>query len=436
MSQYVIGQPFYATPQARFNNAIFHKFLPGTTNGDPSNGGAGAGTTQGNTYSYKFEAEGDFDAVRFMWLNHTANAVNNCKAVVAATETADISTVSNTTLPIAGGTTYNALRSGTDTYGWNTVTWAGASTINIASGGSVATPAVATSDWITCNSIPRADGGTRPLLLLRLYQNGAVDGAHSFLSNVAYSNMRTPSTANRGRIVQIARAFGADAVGTLGTALSLATDCIPIAVQFRYRRRGLSVVTIGDSLASNDALVTDGMSNWLHRACFDLSTPDFPITPSNLGYSSQTSATYLAASKVLLATMLPDVAFFAPFSPNDIATPTRRSVWDGLARAADFLDFCATNRIIPIIWTPAPMDSYTAATDAFRVFVASEVRKMAVSKGIVVADMDAAVRKNATSPERWATAYYNDGIHPNEAGVELMSSVAKAAIQQAIATYQ
>lgn len=436
MPAYNVGQPLYGNTPTRYNNALVHKQLGGALNGDPANGGAGTGSSNNLTYSAKFEAEGDFDAVRLIWISHVNAATNNCIAVVAPTETASTATQASLAHPMAGGTAYNAVRSGTDTYGWNTVTWAGASSVSIAGSATVATPTTAVSDWITCNSVPRADGGTRPLIMWRAYHNGSVDGAHSFVSNAAYANARTPTSANRGRLYQMSRAFGADAVTTLGTTMGLSTDSFPIAVQFRYRRRGLSVAAIGDSLTSTDSQVADILSTWLARACYDVSTPDDPVVPCNLGYSGMSGTTFLGASKTLLATILPDVAFYAPFSPNDLTTPTQRSVWDGLGRTADFLDFCVANRIVPILWTPMPMNAYSAATDAFRVYVSTEVKKMARSRGIIVADFESAVANLQNSPAKWKSAYYNDGTHPNEAGVEMLSFVAGQALQQAIALYK
>lgn len=434
MPGYIAGQAPYGNIPSRFNTAIVSKPLPGTNNTDPSNGGAGTGSTLAITYGGKLEAEGDFDAVRLIWISHVANATNSCIAAVATTETASTVTQASLAHPMAGGTAYNAVRSGTDTYGWNTVTWAGASSVSIAGSATVATPTTAVSDWIPLSSIPRADGGTRPLLMWRAYHDGSAN-AHSFTSNTLYANARTPTAANRGRVYQMSRAF-ADGVTTLGTTMALSTDTFPIAVQFRYRRRGLSVAAIGDSLTSTDVQGSDVISTWAARACYDISTPDMPIVPCNLGYSAMSGATFLSAAKTLLPTILPDVCFYSAFSPNDIGTPTQRSVWDGMGRTADFLDFCVSNRIVPIITTPLPMDSYSAATDAFRAYVSTEVKKMARSRGIIVADFESAVANLQNSPAKWKAAYYNDGTHPNEAGVELMGAVAGQALQQAIALYK
>jgi len=434
MPGYIAGQAPYGNIPSRFNTSIVSKPLPGSNNTDPSNGGSGTGSTLTITYGGKLEAEGDFDAVRLIWISHVANATNSCIAAVAVTETADVNTQATLAQPVAGGTAFNSLRTGTSTYGWNTVTWASASSVNIPASATVATPTTAVSDWIPVSSIPRADGGTRPLLMWRAYHDGAVN-PHSFTSNTSYANARTPTAANRGRIYQMTRAF-ADGVTTLGTTMALSTDTFPIAVQFRYRRRGLSVAAVGDSLTSTDTQVSDVVSTWAARACYDASTPDFPVVPCNLGYSAMSGSTFLSAAKILLPTFLPDVCFYSAFSPNDIGVPTQRSVWDGLGRTADFLDFCIANRIIPIITTPLPMNSYSSAADAFRAFVSTEVKKMARSRGIIVADFETAMANLQSSPAKWKAPYVTDGIHPNEAGVEVMSAIAGQALQQAIALYK
>lgn len=430
--QFITGLP---EAPLRLNSSLSYKAMQGTMNTDPSNGGAGTGSTANNTYGAKFEVEADFDAVRLIWISHLASTTTGCSAVVASTETAATGTQAALAQPVAGGTAYNSVRSGTASYGWNTVTWSGASSVDLAGSATVATPSVTASDWITCNSIPRADGGTRPLLMWRAYTNGTAN-AHSFFSNPAFANTVTGTYANRGRVYQNTRYFGGDAVGTLSNSMSLNTETFPIFVQVRHRRRGVSVAAIGDSLTGCSGFVADGISSWLWRACLDASTLDKPVVPCNLGYSSMTSATFWSASKTILATVQPDICFFESFSPNDLSTPTQRSVWDCMGRLADFLDFCAANRITPIVTTPTPMNSYTAAGDAFRVYVSRQVRQMAASRGVIVVDFEGAVSQSGVSPMRWADPYLNDGIHPNESGVDFMASLAKLAIQQAIAVYQ
>jgi len=392
-----------------------HKFIGGLIT---------TGRTSNVTGSFKQEVEADYSAVKLAVISHESTASTGYKAVVSSTETAAIDTQANAYQPVVGGVTYNALRTSTANYGWDAVTWSGNATGDCPSGGAIGTPKYVESDWIPSYSVPRKAGeaSTRPLSLIRVYKNGAIDtGSYQTLATVA--NMATATADNRGRIMQFGGVVGADGVGTLGATFSASTTLWPVIPIYRYNQRVIQVAAVGDSLTQGYSYTADGVSTWLFRACCDLSTPGLPIIPQNYGYSGQTSATYLAAVKVLLPITKPDIAFFAPFSPNDLAAPTQRSIQDGLARSFDFVDFCARNNIYPILWTPFPNDGYDAAADAARLLVRAKILALVAAKGIGVADFGAILNTGA-SPDKWQAAYRYDDTHCNNAGIEQLAVTA------------
>lgn len=397
------------------------------------NGGGSIGAlSDAVTYGIKIEAEADFDAVALLWVNHESTAVNNCKAVVAATETFLTDTQDRRYRPVVGGTVYNTLRGASAPYGWDAVTWGGAPTVNIPSAGGAAAPQVVVSDFMPISSVPRADGGARPLLLIRAYHNGATDGAYTYESrnyNASY-NAATPD--NRGRLIDTS-VFAGDAVGTLANAMLIGTKSFLLAPIFRFRHNTVTVASVGDSISAGTGSA-GGLSSWNRRACYDLSTPLAPVIPMNMGYASQPTATYLGAARVILAAARPTIAFYFPYSPNDAISTSQRKVMDAMARCADFIDFCNANSIVPIIATPVPNNNLTEAEDALRKAIASAVVAMGAARDVVVADFGAVTGDGAT-PERWRAGLSSDALHPSDAGHEAMAVAAKAAISTVLANY-
>lgn len=403
-------------------------------------------TLANSTWQVKLTAEADFDAIQIGYLNHQGNAVV-VSASVAATETAATDTTSNMSDPVVGGVAYTALDSTADAHGWRSVTWAGASSVAapaaaIPSGqipnnpAAIATPSISLSDWIPIRSVPRADGGTLPLVMLRFYIDGAAN-AFSFVADSArLPLLRTATSANRGRILQVSNVGNNGVTTPAIKPSSLGTTMMPFFIRLRCRRRGVTVIGIGDSNFQNDVLVADKFSTWLFRACADLSSPDLPIAFVNAGCSSQNSTTYWQHGKQMMAAVRPDVAVYEVWTPNDNpyadAAATRFKVMNMLAKAQDFVDYCLQNSIVPILSTGIPYVAMTAATDPERIWLINEVKKLAQSGLVGLIDTNSGIGDGAI-PERILAAYdYGDGIHQNETAIEaVLAPQAKAAIRQA-----
>jgi lysophospholipase L1-like esterase len=397
---------------------------------------ASAQTTQANTYFSKFAVPCEFDAVKLV-IYHHGSTTPTVKGVVAATETAAQDTDANRFHPIVGGTAYNAV-DGTEAYGFKSVTWGGASTKAFAGSGTQFAPEVLISDLIPLSSVPRADGGTLPLLMARVYCDGSAQTI-TFVSQAGFSALRDPATANGGYIVQVG-SRNADAIATPGsTPAALATTTLSIGVILFSRRSGISLMTIGDSITQNDALVADKVSSWGARAAHALSTIERPISYVNAGCSGQTGATYTTNGLVQLGNLKPNVAHFSGWTPNDYSSPTAASLRLAVQKMAGnlhkFLDFCYTNKIVPIVSNGIPHSAATglntSALDAQRIAYNARLQEMADEGLFYLADFDAELSDGAT-PAAIKTAYSaGDGIHPNEAGIAAMGVVFQSALAKA-----
>jgi hypothetical protein len=375
----------------------------------------------------KFVCDAPFNEVRVHNM-HYGTTIPTWKIAIAATETADTSTNANMSQPIVGAAAYNVINSTTDSYGWRTATFAGAATKAFAGAGSIsASDSVAetvSSDWIACQSVPRADGGAGYLLMLQAYPTDTTAGKEiTWLNATGVAAMRTPTAANRGRILQWSRGSGDNIATPGGTTFSLVEDNICTMVEVRYRSRAETVMQFGDSLFQNDSLVADKVSSALSRACADISTATRPVVCANTAGSSMGSAAFWREAQKVATIHAPSAAIYACFTPNDLpytnAGVMRYKLQLQESRIAEFLEFCAANSIRPILDTGVPyLAGLDAATDALRQAHVAMVRTLASAVGAGLIDSDAFFSDGGLPANIKAPYNFGDNIHINEAGVE------------------
>lgn len=392
-----------------------------------------ATTASNTTESVKLALECDYDAIQIGFLSALATATT-WKAAIAATETAAIDTQTNMFTPVSGGVSKNSLDASTEVGGWRDVKFSGAATGDTPINGSLDLPTLLLSDWIPLSSIPRADGGNLPLLMIKAYANGSIT-PYSFIAGVSGQHllMAQENTTNKNRIVQIGSVAG-DGVTTLATMpTALSHSFSPLlVVNYRARKKGVTVAFVGDSITENNALVTTTkFTSWGYRACALASNDSgIPVEFMNLGYSGKTQTTFLASLKNLLA-IKPDIAFFSAWSPNDPDQTTQRSYDDEAARTQDFLTFCLDNDIIPVLTTPVPNDSASAGVDTLRRAYGAKIRSLCSDGQAYLCDFQSAGMGDNANPEKWLTQYKFDNTHPNELAIDtIMAPLAASVIQK------
>lgn len=383
-------------------------------------------TLQGSRI-HKMRFDAPFNQIRIHRL-HYGTTTPTWKFAVAATETADTSTNANLSQPIVGGSAYNVIDSTADSYGWRTSTVAGAATKAFAGTGSISgSDSVAetvTDDWVACQSVPRADGGAGFLLMVQACSTDtAVGKEYSWINAGGIAAMRTPTVANRGRILQWSRAAGDNIANPGSSVFTLVEDGLPFMVEVRYRVQAETAMQFGDSLFQSDGLVADKVSCALARACADISTATRPIVGANTGGSAMAPANFWREAKKVAGIHLPSVAIYECFSPNDLpytnAGVMRYKLQRQEAFIAEFLAYCKDSFIKPILDTGVPyLAGLDATTDALRKAHVANVRNMAAATGAGLIDSDAFF-SDGGSPANIKAAYsFGDNIHFNEAGVE------------------
>ena len=205
----------------------------------------------------------------------------------------------------------------------------------------------------------------------------------------------------------------------------------------------MTVMTIGDSITESSPTPATGFATecwgWAARACFAVSTQNFPVELAQFGWGGQTSAQYTQRFFDLMAlndasglpVFLPDVLIYSPFSPND-GTPTQAIINAQAYQTARVLAICQLKGILPIIWTAAPNNAYTQAQDAFRQALNTQIRNMGITSIYLVVDFDS-VLSNGANPEQYKTGYsIADGVHPSDIGYGAMAALLQPILQAII----
>lgn len=380
----------------------------------------GNGTANNITASVKFEVPFEFTWVR-LWIFQKSSAAPGVstafKAIVAPTETFANDTDINRYVPIIGGAQANVMASGNQN-GWKNVTWAGAATVQ--------TPqvtytnnhldAIAASDRIYVNSIPRTDGGTGRLLMVRLNlpnDSGVYNNISSGLNlhNATFTDER----------IQYRTRAGADGVGTLANyptgAAQTFDSMLNVCVEFGTNEDVGTFLVMGDSISTYSlTLNAAGMDTW-NAAAIKSVLPKVGYFPVACGSTDHAEwqmefdkffekETNNSVKYLLLPVQSPNFSF-------DLANTHAT-----LNTVDKILDACAEKGIKVFLWTPY----YFPAENAANINVAVNFARAAAAAGrCVLVDIRAAIPSG--------TAHLlGDNIHPNNTGTAIMRDVLAAAL--------
>ncbi len=189
----------------------------------------------------------------------------------------------------------------------------------------------------------------------------------------------------------------------------------PVAVQYRSRASGVSVMCVGDSITRGSE-TRSNFAPWGLRAAAAVSHPGRPVAFVNAGCVGKRTDVFCARARSLCEIAWPDIMVIAPYSLNDTTGPDEPPLpWqDGLARAMALATDAAMQGCMPVLTTPLPWSGAAGVRDADRRAVASAVRALA-EHGVPVWDLEAAI-SDGQSPPRLLEDSCRDGIHPTDAG--------------------
>lgn len=250
-----------------------------------------------HTVCVTMELECEFTAVRVLIPNHTALEVAGVRVSVAVTN------------DFVGGHWNNAVN---PTGGeWIDATFDGQTSGVIQPVGLTKIAALTPTDLVELQSIPRASGAPRPLLMVRVQfpvttfsipnggnYNWRVDGAHR------------PMRVSKQDVA------GVDNKAAFTSATSVDTNVFIPVIQYMSAKEGRQVLIAGDSTTEGigDSVTAFGA---VQRACVALSTPDDPIEYFNAGLSSMSSPVFSQVPGYYAGLINPTHVFYGTYSVND-----------------------------------------------------------------------------------------------------------------------
>lgn len=368
--------------------------------------------TTAKTFQVTTELAQHFDAVRVIFAN-TDTLISPAMRSVAVSVMADKTDLNN-----AAGT-------------WVTATRNGMSRIYAELSPGTGRIAYTMTDWIPISSLPRTDGGTKPLLVARAFMQVSATLPVCGDGTDVFSNW---ATRTDGRI-WCSRYQDGVAV-TSGFTSTTNTSQSPI-VGFQYLSRG-KVVTVagcGDS-------ITDGRGTYLGEGFIMPATESLSNMSGtvyeymNTGWSGQTMTTFAErAIDILQSSLKPDVLIIPAASPNDTLTTIAQSDIDGFRARRNRVIAEARKVGVPVIvWTWLPTNTAVrnyGATDSFRTAYNAELVSQA-GRGLYVADASTSISGTVSGGQvQMSSSLNTDGIHPNDAGNSVLRDLIKPYILSA-----
>jgi len=357
----------------------------------------------------------DFIGLRIRFYNVTTAAIINCTAGVAASKNVTGGIYAATETPVqvtvGGATTFT-----------RPVAVSGGGTAN-----AVASEVI--SDWITCSSVPRDDGGLGRILIVRTYD----PSAGNTTCNRSGGNGVSAADLNA---YGLAASYGSsDRTFTTWASYSQAGASLApaISVELLSLSGVFSVAAFGDSTMAGQGSAVWNASGLVLSAMGSLSD-QLPVAAWNCGESSMTSATYttMAETAISSGATLPNAAAICPWSPNDTDKYTQAGVNRTIGNAIRFMHACRTKEIAPILVTPCPRDSITAGEEGFRRQVVNAVKALASAFGAGIIDRDALYTNYSAAEGGFLPGLSSDGTHPSSTGYAAESQLWDNAISALI----
>ena len=406
--------------------------------------------TNGLSLHYRVAAACDFDAIRILVPNMHTSTVSGVTASIGLTDALGTwQTTAPTANNIGANTTVAPVSNqGISSTGTNTIlcTFSSATSatlppaIDAASLMSSYTP----SDWIPASAVTRTDGGTFPLVDVRLYYPAGSTATMAYTGGTynAWAMWGRDDLITGGRAWRVwAQAVESVATPANFTSVSTVPYMVPIVVQYRARKSGaITTLVCGDSIYEGSAGATYTGNNFTWLATLDLSTTDAPMEQCNLtipGGSTLVLSRYLAQ---LISLVKPSVVVAETASVNNFgSTLGQRTIQNGLgalgvAQANAYEVDCqlVTATMFPV--TNAAK-AY-GATDSFRQSLNTLIKTNSDSgNAYTVIDagtvLDGGVVSGQTEPLPSVIAA--DGVHLNDTGHLAMKPLVKAALSAALA---
>lgn len=271
------------------------------------------------------------------------------------------------------------------------------------------------TDFTPLASLPRTDGGTRPLLMGRVEISNQ-QSTSFFFSSTSEGNAFSANSTGPGGVATSSVHWGLQTGASSPATFTPATTNMMSFRGFVFRMSGKvlgNVLLGGDSIdcgvGRNGDNLSDSCKNVTSHvavACNALSRPDACIGYVSAAVGGSSTANIYSRLKAAAEVFKPTVAIFPPYTPND-TVQYNTSIQAGINRALDFIEYCYQNRIIPICRLPIPFTG--TSNNAGRLKLIAAIK----ASGCLVIDANDGL---TGAPGAFKPGYAIDTAHPSELG--------------------
>ena len=401
--------------------------------------GTGGALVTGLCQHQRIVLAGDFDAVQIAIPNmHTASVSN----VLASVGVSSSLGAWNTVAPTANNTGQNtaASPSPTETVSssgtgvWRSLTFGGASsaTLPAAIDASNLVPSWTWSDWAPVYSVPRVDGGTLPIVDVRLFipaAAGSITLAYTGVSNNAWAVAGRDDLYTGGRAYRVWNQ-DTDGVTTPANFTTVATQpmVVPILVRYRSRNAGWSVLSVGDSIYEGTAGSTYPANNFVWKACVSLSTTATPVEYCSINAAGASTIQLIKRLEQVASTIAPSIIVAQSASVNNFGISLGSRVQqEGQGTAGVMQALAMKMNCALILGSMFPVTNAAKAwgtTDSQRVTLNSTLASLSGTNGYTWCNFGQVFDgvSNGGQVEPVASLVSGDGFHPNDAGQTALSA--------------
>lgn len=365
-------------------------------------------TTTNWTTNTVMELEAEFTSLRIAIPNASASVIENVKVSVGV---------------VAANVPQAWLVGIQPTGDWIDATLNGSTTFTLQPRIAAERVSLAVSDELAVRSIPRTDGGIRPLIIVRVeYPLGS-------LPSVPYLGTSNWRQAASPRIMKtsVQNVLGVtDKASFTQTTNTEGGVAVPI-VQYFTKKKGRQLLISADSTGEGVGSSPTGYGA-VQIAAYTNSTPDNPIEYFNAGLHAQGPEVYSKRLSDVGDFVKPTIVFYSPYSINDVSvggmtTDQLNRVYTNLARMiAEMRNYPTSSLILlePLPTNPAFRD--TGAGDQKRRDLIADLNTfdIPVVEGYAAAFSGAQDVDGQTLIKSGSTT---DNVHPNITGYTELSTL-------------
>jgi len=382
------------------------------------------------TFTYMMELESNITAIRLLFGNTpTGIALTLTSAAVAPSSTFPVGSSSVVSFVDPTGAfawtpvTFDYTGADNDIIRYNgtarALTIPAGGTTNIETGSTIWWP-FSWSDWVPTFTLPRTDGGTRPVICIRvcvpntIFSQGStnnlgVGGPGLGLSTLYGRNFTVFTTAGDYATTQPVLGAGVSSPNFSGALLGIQTiSTVP----------GAQIIVTGDSRETGQN-GNETYTSAFHQAALQLSTPTCPIAVWNSAWGAVSSVDYTPQATQAINACPGSIVFIKTYSGNEAAAGTSLGAAACFARGMMEAERVVKAGGIPILMTPAIGGTGIGGIPA-NLAQANNIRNLVLaqaSTGYRVYDMCPDLFDNAGN---YLPGLTTDLGHPNGAGIRAM----------------